>query len=617
MVAKTRVKKLPQKRVTRKQRGGDPMIEVIIGDINTLNKRITKKYTDGSSFKTQMIDPFNKIALDINQKLKDDVSTKYLDKLSNTLSTFLNSIRLNQRIIESAPADSHSSGSLTDKEMNPTPKGRIQFFTGLNQASLTQFYPNSYSVVIPQEIQGLLEAIRDKKESMSKIEAIAIQLKAEQDAMARLKKEQQDAAARLKKEQQDTVARLKKEQQDASTRLKKEKTMMEQNEREQKEREQKEAKVRQEEEKTRQKEEHTRQEEERRTAKLEIKKKNIAELEENVRLKKEQLENEKMKTEESDRRTYLFRTAKEEEKKKKNIVFLQKRLEKRDLEAKQAELIEQFTVEIASLFDNFSGIFAHQFEALHDPKTLVSIINKIYPNVVHYTEKIDTQDKQDAQLYKLYSFQLFILIGMLNRFLKTRAPELKLVIKGGKAAQMILSPKPTLDVKSDDIDVLVQHPDTLYAKIFSQHFAAFFEQQTRDNEHISILLANPTNPNVVKISYITKDDKFVVISDIDSKPLPYPELFEIIETGKSKDVVIDEDGVETAYPFRLTYYHQTRESFLKEKKYYRDLYLGLPPSDINLRFAEKANDYLTMMAPEAPPPSPENIMPPSPPPSPK
>ena len=194
------------------------------------------------------------------------------------------------------------------------------------------------------------------------------------------------------------------------------------------------------------------------------------------------------------------------------------------------------------------------------------------------------------------------------------------MIKGGKAAQMILSPKPTLDVKSDDIDVLVQHPDPLYAKIFSQHFAAFFEHQTRDNEHISILLANPTNPNVVKISYITKDDKFVVISDIDSKPLPYPELFEIIETGKSKDVVIDEDGVETAYPFRLTYYHQTRESFLKEKKYYRDLYLGLPPSDINSRFASKANDYLTMMAPEAPPPSPsspENIMPPAPPSSPK
>ena len=36
---------------------------------------------------------------------------------------------LNQRIIESA--DSHSSGSMTDKDMNLAPNGQIQIFTGL------------------------------------------------------------------------------------------------------------------------------------------------------------------------------------------------------------------------------------------------------------------------------------------------------------------------------------------------------------------------------------------------------------------------------------------------------------------------------------------------------
>lgn len=284
---------------------------------------------------------------------------------------------------------------------------------------------------------------------------------------------------------------------------------------------------------------------------------------------------------------------------------------------------QQFNIEISQLFNTFIDIYEEQLEALHDPQTLVSIINTIYPNVVNYSEKIDTQDKNDALLYKIYSFQLFIIIGMLNRFLKTRVPDLKLIIKGGKAAQMILSPKPTLELKSDDIDVLIQHPDPLYAKIFSQQFATFFEQQIKDSAHISILLANPTNPNVVKISYITKDNKFVVISDIDSKPLPNPELFKIIETKKSKDIVIDEDRVETTYPFRLTYYHQSRESFLKEKKHWYQKYSGLPPSDINSRFAEKASDYLTMMAPSAPPPSPSTpekygmFMPPSPPSSPK
>lgn len=284
---------------------------------------------------------------------------------------------------------------------------------------------------------------------------------------------------------------------------------------------------------------------------------------------------------------------------------------------------QQFNIEISRLFNTFIDIYEEQLEALHDPQTLVSIINTIYPNVVNYSEKIDTQDKNDARLYKLYSFQLFILIGMLSRFLKTKAPELKLIIKGGKAAQMILSPKPTLELKSDDIDVLVQHPDPLYAKIFSQQFATFFEQHIQDTAHISILLANPTNPNVVKISYIIKDNKFVVISDIDSKPLPNPELFKIIETKKSKDIVIDEDGVETTYPFRLTYYHQSRESFFKEKRHWYQKYSGLPPSDINSRFAEKANDYMTMMASKAPPSSPSTpekygmFMPPAPPSSPK
>jgi hypothetical protein len=282
------------------------------------------------------------------------------------------------------------------------------------------------------------------------------------------------------------------------------------------------------------------------------------------------------------------------------------------------QITQQFNIEIAQLFNAFIDIYEEQLEALHDPQILVGIINTIYPNVVNYTEKINTQDKNDARLYKLYSFQLLILIGMLSRFLKTKAPELKLVIKGGKAAQMILSPKPTLELKSDDIDVLVQHPDPLYAKIFSQQFATFFEQQINDSAHISILLANPSNPNVVKISYITKDNKFVVISDIDSKRLPNPELFDIIETKKSKDIVIDEDGVETTYPFRLTYYHQSRESFLKEKKHWYQKYSGLPASDANSRFVSKASDYLTIMAPSVPPPSPaspekyETFMPPSP-----
>lgn len=353
--------------------------------------------------------------------------------------------------------------------------------------------------------------------------------------------------------------------------------------------------------------------------------------EEKAKMEAEMLQRETAETSMMDSENTYSKKAEET---RKSILYAEQRRLKRQQNEKLLEesnrikeettqITQQFNIEISRLFHTFIDIYEEQLEALHNPQTLVSIINTIYPNVVHYSEKIDTQDKNDARLYKLYSFQLFILIGMLSRFLKTKAPELKLIIKGGKAAQMILSPKPTLELKSDDIDVLVQHPDPLYAKIFSQQFAMFFEQHIQDSAHISILLANPTNLNVVKISYITKENKFVVISDIDSKPLPNPELFKIIETKKSKYIVIVEDGVETTYPFRLTYYHQSRESFLKEKKHWYQKYSGLPPSDINSRFAEKASDYLTMMAPKAPPPSPSTpekygmFMPPAPPSSPK
>lgn len=48
---------------------------------------------------------------------------------------FSRSPTLNQRRIESALADSHSSWSMTDKDLNDAPPGRIEIFSGLNNAS--------------------------------------------------------------------------------------------------------------------------------------------------------------------------------------------------------------------------------------------------------------------------------------------------------------------------------------------------------------------------------------------------------------------------------------------------------------------------------------------------
>lgn len=590
MVAKTRGKKQRSKRTTRKhqyyagristlrkqqylvrprdistlrnadafnkQRGGDdPVIEGIVDDINTLKTKIAKPYTDGAKFKKELIDPFDAIVYLFKQNIGNNITKKDLTALSKLLEAFLKDIEL-------------------------------------NQLKLTQFYPSSYSEVIPREISRMLETTRTKLESMPTIVT---------DPNTLSKKQQDQIKKQLKEEAQLEKKRLEMQRQEKK-RLEKEQLEREQLEKKQLEKE---------------------QIEKERLEKHRLKKERL----ENERLEREQLENERleselMNTEESNRKSYLLTVAKEEEKKKKekkdkdDII---RRFEERDLELKQARLIEQFNNEIISLFDNFSRNFANHFEVLLDSNKLVSIIKEIYPNILNYTDTINTLDKDDKFLYKNYSFRLFIFIGMLNRFLKEPVPQLKLVIKGGKAAQMILSPKPTLELKSDDIDVLVQHPDPLYAKIFSQHFALFFRDYIINNpESLSILLANPINPNVSKISFITKYNRFVVISDIDSKPIERPEYFNIIETEKSKDInIVDKNKVETTYPFRLTYYHQNRESFIKEKKYYLNEYSALPPGDANLRFATKASNYLTMMAPKTPSPaSPEKyetFMPPSPP----
>jgi hypothetical protein len=488
-----------------KQRGGDdPVIEGIIDDIKTLNKKVVKPYTDGAKFKKELIDPFDAIVYLFKQNIGNNITKKDLTSLTKSLEALLESIEK-------------------------------------NKLSLTRFYPEYYSKAIPREITEMLETIRTKPEPISEPS----------------KKQQEKIKKQLKEEKAKIEAEMLQRELERSQRESAETSMMDF--------------------------ENTYSKKAEENSKIIL-------YAEQRRLKR--LQNEKM-LDESNRIIEESNRIKEE----------------------TAQITQQFNIEIARLFNAFIDIYEEQLEALYDPQILVGIIKTIYPNVVNYTEKINTQDKNDARMYKIYSFQLLILVGMLSRFLKTKAPELKLVIKGGKAAQMILSPKPNLELKSDDIDVLVQHPDPLYAKLFSQHFATFFEQQINDSAHISILLANPTNPNVVKISYITKDNKFVVISDIDSKPLPNPELFDIIETKKSKDIVIVEDGVETTYPFRLTYYHQSRESFINEKRYYRDMYSNLPPSDINSRFASKASEYLTMMAPKAPstPEKYETFMPPAPP----
>ena len=545
--------------------------------INQRSKRTTRKQRGGDDLAIEgIVDDIKSLNKKIAKPHTDGAKFKkeLIDPFYTIVSLF----------------NQHIGKDITKKDLTALSKS-LENLSGdieKHQSNLTRFYPESYSNSIPREISRMLETTRTKIESMPTIDVKPTIVKPPDVKPTIVKKNKTEK--RESKKREEELEALKREEES----LKREAEELEALKREEEELE---ALKREEEELEALKREALKREaEETLFMDFENTRSNkVAKFEKLATEKKIRIDKMKAKRQEKENKL-------EEGNKRK--------------EETMQQFSEQFNNEISLLFKTFKHFFETQLKALHNPQTLVSIIETIYPNVAHYTDKIQNQIQNDKFLYKLFSFYLLIFIGMLNNFLKTRVPNLKLVIKGGKAAQMILSPNPNLELKSDDIDVLVQHPDQLYAKIFSQHFVSFFKDSVQDTEHISILLDNPTNPHVLKIYYINKDNNRVVISDIDSKPLPNPELFDIIETKKSKDIVFDADDVYTAYLFRLTYYHQTRESFINEKKYYRDLYSNVPPSHINSRFAKKASHYVSVME-NTTPEKYGMFMPPAPPSSPK
>lgn len=86
----------------------------------------------------------NYVYSDVIEKFRK-IYTKNMDKITQ----FHN---LNQQRIQSAPADLYSSVSMTDKEMNPSPEGRIQILSGLNAQSAS-----SSSIITTHDMSVLNE----------------------------------------------------------------------------------------------------------------------------------------------------------------------------------------------------------------------------------------------------------------------------------------------------------------------------------------------------------------------------------------------------------------------------------------------------------------------------
>ena len=181
----------------------------------------------------------------------------------------------------------------------------------------------------------------------------------------------------------------------------------------------------------------------------------------------------------------------------------------------------------------------------------------------------NTGTMSNKSYYEIVSLIIFI-TGLLNMLFKVNNIDIKLIIKGGKAAQMMLSTYgySECDIKSDDIDILLVQEngyDREYLMDFAKQFANLIKY-IFDNEPISIL--NPAadiNPNIYKISF-SESNEFKPISDID---------FKYDDSGFFANDKIMELPLQVNYygnVFYLLYYLQNPKTFLEEKKHYLAIY---------------------------------------------
>jgi hypothetical protein len=134
---------------------------------------------------------------------------------------------------------------------------------------------------------------------------------------------------------------------------------------------------------------------------------------------------------------------------------------------------------------------------------------------------------------------------------------LKLVFKGGRAAQMIL-PAGT-HFESDDTDVLIMSSNPFHNTDFLRSIA-FEIANLFQFPDITYSTGGLKNPNIIKIAYFGPSGT-LPISDIDIK---YPELSQFYQDIQTEQ--------KTWNYMPLIYYHQSSKSFFDEKKYIHSIY---------------------------------------------
>ena len=200
-------------------------------------------------------------------------------------------------------------------------------------------------------------------------------------------------------------------------------------------------------------------------------------------------------------------------------------------------------------------------------------IQRLYPALSGYTEIVRANKN-----YIDISFFIIFLMGVINFRLNAKKINLKLILKGGKASQMLMSTHGinNTDILTDDVDILLVQEgvyDYNFLLNFASDFAGFINYFF--NYQLSILAPpNPilTNKNIVKISFVNNGlPKYIPLSDIDFKQIEseYLQGENIISSTSIWNVFEKQKNV---YTYNLLFYHQSLEAFIAEKKYYLQIY---------------------------------------------
>jgi hypothetical protein len=225
---------------------------------------------------------------------------------------------------------------------------------------------------------------------------------------------------------------------------------------------------------------------------------------------------------------------------------------------------------IATIITRFTTAYKLHLGLLQDKPLLESLVSKKFHGIQLFNES----KLSDFEKYKELSYYVFCVVGLFNNFLKTANPGIKFVIKGGKALQLI---QPDIQYVSDDIDILVLYEPPItenYVIALINGFSTLF----KNIPYLSILKIN--HDKLLKISYRSRDKHIKVISDIGWKQPDQENIFfnDIKETTLKYTYDMDED---TTYNFYFVYYHQSVDSFFKEKRFYYDKYLEMQQGDCN------------------------------------